>query len=220
MTNVDACEQNPKLAVEINVAGLQNICNCFSGKIIHLSTDYVFDGVNGPYKEDDIVNPISVYGKTKLASEKILLENSGNNLVIRGNVLYDKSFTTDASFLNWVLSSLMNNQNISVVEDQFNNPTWTRSIADIIDLSISEDLNGIIHWGDADHLSRYDFAKKIAKKFSLDESLIKPVLTSQLNQPAKRPLLSGLLTEKLVKMFNIIPPTIDECLDQIMTKSQ
>ncbi|GIR30304.1 MAG: hypothetical protein CM15mP44_5870 [Candidatus Neomarinimicrobiota bacterium] len=71
MTNVDACELNPKLAGEINVAGLQHICDSFKGKIIHLSTDYVFDGTSGPYKEDDPLNPISIYGKTKLASEHI-----------------------------------------------------------------------------------------------------------------------------------------------------
>ena len=216
MTNVDACELNPKLAGEINVAGLQHICDSFEGKIIHLSTDYVFDGTSGPYKEDDPINPISIYGKTKLASEHILLEKDIKNLIIRGNVLYDYSPHTSASFLNWVVSSLKDNQEIKVVEDQFNNPTWTKSMSDIIKLSIENDLEGIIHWGDSEHLSRFEFAKLIAKKFSLNESLIKPVLTSELNQPARRPLQSGLSTEKLVNMLDIIPPSIDDCLDEII----
>ena len=216
MTNVDACELNPKLAGEINVAGLEHICDSFKGKIIHLSTDYVFDGTSGPYKEDDPLNPISIYGKTKLASEHILLEKDIKNLVIRGNVLYDYSPHTSASFLNWVVSSLKGNQEIKVVEDQFNNPTWTRSMSDIIKLSIENDLEGIIHWGDSEHISRFEFAKLIAKKFSLNESLIKPVLTSELNQPARRPLQSGLSTEKLVNMLNIIPPSIDDCLNEII----
>ena len=220
MTNVDACELNPKLAGEINVAGLQHICDSFKGKIIHLSTDYVFDGTSGPYKEDDPLNPISIYGKTKLASEHILLEKDIKNLVIRGNVLYDYSPHTSASFLNWVVSSLKNNQEIKVVEDQFNNPTWTRSMSDIIELSIENDLEGIIHWGDSVHISRFEFAKLIAKKFSLNESLIKPVLTSELNQPARRPLQSGLSTEKLVNMLDIIPPSIDDCLDEIIKIAQ
>ena len=220
MTNVDACELNPKLAGEINVAGLQHICDSFSGKIIHLSTDYVFDGTSGPYKEDDPLNPISIYGKTKLASEHILLEKDIKNLVIRGNVLYDYSPHTSASFLNWVVSSLKGNQEIKVVEDQFNNPTWTRSMSDIIELSIENDLEGIIHWGDSVHISRFEFAKLIAKKFSLNESLIKPVLTSELNQPARRPLQSGLSTEKLVNMLDIIPPSIDDCLDEIIKTIQ
>ena len=220
MTNVDVCELNPKLAGEINVAGLQHICDSFKGKIIHLSTDYVFDGTSGPYKEDDPLNPISIYGKTKLASEHILLEKDIKNLVIRGNVLYDYSPHTSASFLNWVVSSLKNNQEIKVVEDQFNNPTWTRSMSDIIELSIENDLEGIIHWGDSVHISRYEFAKLIAKKFSLNDSLIKPVLTSELNQPARRPLQSGLSTEKLVNMLDIIPPSIDDCLDEIIKIAQ
>jgi len=220
MTNVDACELNPKLAGEINVAGLQHICDSFKGKIIHLSTDYVFDGTSGPYKEDDPLNPISIYGKTKLASEHILLEKDIKNLVIRGNVLYDYSPHTSASFLNWVVYSLKDNQEIKVVEDQFNNPTWTRSMSDIIELSIENDLEGIIHWGDSVHISRYEFAKLIAKKFSLNDSLIKPVLTSELNQPARRPLQSGLSTEKLVNMLDIIPPSIDDCLDEIIKIAQ
>ena len=216
MTNVDACELNPKLAGEVNVAGLQHICDSFSGKIIHLSTDYVFDGRSGPYKESDRLNPISTYGKTKLLSEQILLESDINNLAIRGNVLYDYSSDTKASFLNWVVLSLQNNKEIQVVEDQFNNPTWTRSMADIIDLSITNNLDGIIHWGDADYISRYDFAIMIAKKFSLNKDLIQPILTSELNQPANRPLQSGLKTEKLVNILDIIPPSIDECLDEII----
>ena len=220
MTNVDACELNPELAGEINVAGLQHICDSFSGKIIHLSTDYVFDGTSGPYKEDDLLNPLSIYGKTKLASEHILLDKDIKNLVIRGNVLYDFSPHTSASFLNWVVSSLKGNQEIKVVEDQFNNPTWTRSMSDIIELSIENDLEGIIHWGDSVHISRFEFAKLIAKKFSLNESLIEPVLTSELNQPARRPLQSGLSTEKLVNMLDIIPPSIDECLDEIIKTIQ
>ena len=220
MTNVDACELNPKLAGEINVAGLEHICDSFKGKIIHLSTDYVFDGTSGPYKEDDPLNPISIYGKTKLASEYILLEKDIKNLVIRGNVLYDYSPHTSASFLNWVVSSLKGNQEIKVVEDQFNNPTWTRSMSEIIELSIENDLEGIIHWGDSEHISRFEFAKLIAKKFSLNESLIKPVLTSELNQPARRPLQSGLSTEKLVNMLDIIPPSIDDCLDEIIKTIQ
>ena len=220
MTNVDACELNPKLAGEINVAGLEHICDSFKGKIIHLSTDYVFDGTSGPYKEDDPLNPISIYGKTKLASEYILLEKDIKNLVIRGNVLYDYCPHTSASFLNWVVTSLKGNQEIKVVEDQFNNPTWTRSMSDIIKLSIENDLEGIIHWGDSEQISRFEFAKLIAKKFSLNESLIKPVITSELNQPARRPLQSGLSTEKLVNMLDIIPPSIDDCLDEIISTVQ
>ena len=218
MTNVDACEKHPKLAGEINVAGLQHICDSFSGKIIQLSTDYVFDGKSGPYNEKDQVCPVSIYGKTKLAAERILLDSNANNLVVRGNVLYDYSSYTKASFLNWVVSSLKQKKEIKVVEDQYNNPTWTQSMADIIYLCISNDLNGLVHWGDADHLSRYDFSKMIAEKFSLDSKLIIPIPTEDLEQVAKRPLHSGLIADKLINMLNIIPPSINDCLDEIITR--
>ena len=217
MTNVDACEKNPKLAGEINVAGLQHICDSFSGKIIQLSTDYVFDGKAGPYKEEDQVCPVSIYGKTKLAAEHILLDSNLNNLVVRGNVLYDYFSHTNASFLNWVVLSLKEGKEIKVVEDQYNNPTWTRSMADIIYLCISNDINGIIHWGDADYLSRYDFSKLIAEKFSLDSSLITPILTEELDQVATRPLQSGLIADKLINMLEVIPPSINDCLDEIIS---
>ena len=220
MTNVDGCEENPALAKEVNIAGVQHLCDSFKGKIIHISTDYVFDGKNGPYSENDKVCPISVYGQTKLASEQILLNNSSNHLIIRGNVLYDHITYTKASFLNWVVESLQNNQKIKVVNDQFNNPTWTRSMADIIELCINNDVNGVLHWGDSDHVSRYDFALMIAEKYSLKTSLISPILTEELSQKANRPLQSGLITDKIVKMLNVIPPSIDDCLTAIIEKDK
>ena len=219
MTPVDGCELNPNLAKEINIAGVQHLCDSFDGKIIHLSTDYVFDGENGPYSEDDPVCPLSVYGETKLASERILLNHDPNHLVIRGNVIYDDSKTTKASFLNWVVNSLKEKQEIQVVNDQVNNPTWTKSMADIIALCIEKDLSGIVHWGDADHLNRYDFAIKIAEKYVLDSKLIKAITTEELNQAAPRPLKSGLKSDKLVQALNVVPPSIDECLNAILERN-
>ena len=219
MTSVDGCELNPNLAKEINIAGVQHLCDLFDGKIIHLSTDYVFDGENGPYSEDDPVCPLSVYGETKLVSERILLNHNPNHLVIRGNVIYDDSETTKASFLNWVVNSLKEKQEIQVVNDQVNNPTWTKSMADIIALCIEKDLSGIVHWGDADHLNRYDFAIKIAEKYVLDSKLIKAITTEELNQAAPRPLKSGLKSDKLVQALNVVPPSIDECLNAILERN-
>ena len=220
MTGVDECQLNPKLAKEINIAGVQHLCDSFKGKIIHLSTDYVFDGKNGPYSELDAVCPISVYGETKLAAERILLNHDQNNLIIRGNVLYGDSSNTVASFLNWVVNSLKDGQEIRVVNDQFNNPTWTKSMADIISLCIENDLSGIVHWGDADYLNRFEFAIKIAEKFELNSKLIKPIITTELNQPAPRPLKSGLKSDKLIEVLDVVPPSIDDCLDAILEKNR
>ena len=216
LTNVDHCEKNPELAYSINIGGMDNLINAFKGPIIHVSTDYVFDGEDGPYKEEDTTNPLNVYGLSKLESEKLLLDHSENSLVIRSNVLYDYSSKSEASFLNWVVGSLTQEKEINVVEDQWNNPTWTGSLAVVIDRSINTQLTGLVHWGDGDLVSRFDFANKIADVFNLKKSLIKPILTSELNQTAKRPLKSGLKSDYAQNILNLEPPTIKECLETIV----
>lgn len=216
LTNVDLCEKNPELAYSINIGGMDNLVNAFKGPIIHVSTDYVFDGEDGPYKEVDTTNPLNVYGLSKLESEKLLLDHSENSLVIRSNVLYDYSSKSEASFLNWVVDSLTQEKEINVVEDQWNNPTWTGSLAVVIDRAIDTQLTGLVHWGDGDLVSRFDFANKIADVFNLKKSLIKPILTSELNQAAKRPLKSGLKSDYAQNILNLEPPTIKECLETIV----
>jgi dTDP-4-dehydrorhamnose reductase len=217
LTNVDFCESNPEIAKEVNTNGVQNLVDVFSGKIIHLSTDYVFDGLKGPYKEEDQINPISVYGKTKYDAEKIVLDKN-NNLVLRANVLYDMLWNNKASFLNWVVNNLKNKNSIQVVNDQFNNPTWTESIAEILVNCLNKNMSGLYHWGDQDYLSRYDFAIKIAESYNLKSDLIKQISTSQLKQMAPRPLNGGLDQSKLKKYLNITPPSINDCLDAIRIK--
>lgn len=216
MTSVDLCEKNPELAYSINIGGVDNLVNAFRGPIIHVSTDYVFDGESGPYKEEDTTNPLNVYGLSKLESEKLLLDQSEDSLVIRSNVLYDYSSKSEASFLNWVVESLNQEKEISVVEDQWNNPTWTGSLAVVIDRAIDTQVTGLVHWGDGDLVSRFDFANKIADVFNLKKSLIKPILTSELNQTAKRPLKSGLTSDYAQNILNLEPPTIKECLESIV----
>ena len=216
LTNVDLCESNPDLAYAINFQSVKNLVNVFQGPIIHLSTDYVFDGKLGQYKENDITNPINVYGVTKYKAEKILLEKSKVSLVIRTNVLYDYQSKAKSSFLNWVVDSLKRGEKIKVVDDQFNNPTWTDSISVVIDRAIKADLNGLIHWGDFDWISRYDFANKISDKFNLQSNLIEPIKTEELNQVAPRPLNGGLDTTLAQDLLRLEPPQIDDCLNQII----
>jgi len=216
LTNVDLCERNPELAYSINVGGIDSLVNTFKGPIIHISTDYVFDGESGPNKEADQTNPLNVYGLSKLASENLLLDQSEDSLVIRTNVLYDYASRSSASFLNWVIYSLEEGKEINVVEDQWNNPTWTNSLGVVIGKSIDREVNGLVHWGDGDWISRYDFANKIADVFNLKKSLIKPIKTSELDQTAKRPLKGGLNSQFAQTMLNLEPPSVEECLQTIL----
>lgn len=215
MTSVDGCELEPECAAEVNIAGVEHVCSEYSGHIIYLSTDYVFNGKNGPYSETDPTDPINVYGATKLAGERILLENNPGHLVLRSNVVYDYNPHTRASFLNWVIQSLKNKQEIQVVHDQINNPTWAESLARVIKLCIEKEICGVAHWGDADYMNRLDFAVKIANTFDLNADLIKPITTEELNQPAQRPLNSGLKTDYLKGRLGITPLVVEECLEMI-----
>ena len=216
LTSVDYCERYPELANEVNVVGLENLLTNFKKTIIHISSDYVFDGNNGPYSENDSTNPINVYGMSKLRSEEILLSNSENSLIIRANVIYDYLNNSSASFLNWVVDSLKNKKEINVVNDQINNPTWASSMTVVIDRAIELELAGLLHWGDRELLDRYEFAKKIAESFKLNKSLIKPISTIDLQQDALRPLKSGLKTDYAQKVLKLEPPTIKDCLNSII----
>ena len=212
MTNVDLCERDPSAAKRVNLLGVENICDLFDGKIIQISSDYVFDGKMGPYTEDDKTNPISIYGKTKLLAEKVVLNHNDENIVLRTNVLYSYDSKTNACFVNWVVRSLKEKRQIYVVNDQYNNPTWTKSISRVILLCIQNKISGLYHWGDGDILSRYQFSLKIAKIFNLDSSLIKSIKTSELSQLAKRPLRSGLISKKMEEAINVYAPAVEDCL--------
>ena len=100
------CERDPECRKKCKSLGVENICNLFNGKIIQISSDYVFDGKMGPYTEDDNTNPISIYGKTKLLAEKVVLNHNDENIVLRTNVLYSYNSKTNACFVNWVVRSL------------------------------------------------------------------------------------------------------------------
>ena len=215
MTNVNGCETDPEMAEAINVDGVKNLCKNFDGHFIQISTDYVFDGTDGPYGEDGETNPISVYGQTKLAADKWLTDNHPKVTIFRANVVYGYTKRTKASFVKWVVDTLSDRKPIRVVDDQWNNPTWTESIATVIKVLIEKEALGLYHYGDKEYMNRYEFAHLIAKVFDLDVSLILPISTADLKQPAPRPLKSGLKTEKIESALGIIPNSVETCLQEI-----
>ena len=215
LTDVDGCELDPQQAKDINVSGVKNLCRHFSGHFIQISTDYVFDGKSGPYSEEDQPNPKSVYGKTKLFADNWLLDNYSKSTIIRTNILYSYTKRTKASFLKWVVDSLNDNQNIKVVNDQWNNPTWTESLSSVISKIIDNQAFDLYHYGDRDILNRFDFSILISKVFNLDSSLIMPISSDELNQIAPRPRKSGLITKKIESELGIIPKSVETCLNEI-----
>ena len=219
MTDVDGCELNPELAFDVNVRGTENLLDNFSGRFIYISTDYVFDGNNGPYKEKDEVNPISVYGRTKLYGEDLVQQSNVNWVILRANVVFSFQERTKASFMDWVVDSLKNRQSITVVDDQWNNPTWTVDLARIISRIIDHEIHGLYHYGGRDLLNRFAFAEMIAETFKLDRTLIEPIDTASLKQLAKRPLKSGLCTEKIEIDLSVEALPLRKALNEIYSIS-
>ncbi|MCX7874996.1 MAG: dTDP-4-dehydrorhamnose reductase [Melioribacteraceae bacterium] len=215
-TNVDKAETERELCWKINVKGVENLALyswTIDSQLIHISTDYIFDGKNGPYTENDLPNPISYYGRTKLASENSIKASGTRFTIIRTNVLYGPAKYGRADFVKWVYNSLSNNNQIKIVTDQINNPTYIDDLVQAISKIIYYKKEGIYNIGGKELLSRYDFTKIIADYFNLKKELILPILTKDLNQPAKRPLRSGLINLKAETEFGYNPKSIIETLE-------
>ena len=205
LTNVDECEKNKNYARQINVQGLANLISYSkpNTKIVQISTNYVFDGKEGAYSELDSTYPINYYGKTKLESENILRGSNREYLIIRTNVVYSANFKKYNNFVSWVYKNLKNKSEINVCTDQISNPTWTKTLIIAINQLLIFGAVGLYNFGSGDYLSRYDFAKQIAKIFKFDNSLINPILTSEIKFIAERPLNCGLTTDKITSETNV-----------------
>ncbi|MBL8007353.1 MAG: dTDP-4-dehydrorhamnose reductase [Ignavibacteria bacterium] len=207
-TIVDKCETERELSWKINVDGVKNLIIAArrnKSKIIHYSSDYVFDGKNGPYTEESVPNPISFYGREKLASENALITSDINFAIIRTVVLYGIGVGIKQNFVLWFIDKLRNNEPVNIVTDQISNVTNIDDLA-FGTLKIAEkDLRGIYNIAGEDILSRYEFALKICDVFKLNKDLVRPVITATLNQPAPRPLKSGLTTFKMQSELGFKP---------------
>lgn len=204
LTNVDECEVNKELAWKINVIGTKNIVNMsknYNSFLIYVSTDYIFDGRKGMYKENDEPNPINYYGLTKLKGEEEVMRLN-NYSIVRTSVIYGSTPASGkVNFALWVIENLRKRKEIKVVVDQWNSPTLNINLADMIIEILERKLNGIYHLAGATRINRYDFARLIAKTFELDENLIIPITSDQITWIAKRPQDSSL---NITKALNVL----------------
>ncbi len=215
MTNVDACERERELAWRINVNAVEHLIEAArrtNAKIVHVSSDYIFDGKLGPYAEDDRPEPLSYYGKTKLASENALRTSGLEHIIARTMVLYGYSPGVKPNFALWLIESLEKKSPVRVVDDQVGNPTLVDDLAYGLVRAIELGRSGIYNIAGRDIVSRYDFARTLAKVFGFDPGLISAVKTAQLRQPAPRPLKSGLITLKAEVELGFRPSTVEEGL--------
>ena len=211
MTNVDYCEKFKEKAFDVNVRGTQNILKMaeqIGSKFVHISTDAVFSGKKDNYFEEDLPNPVNIYGKTKLESERIASEAS-NHLILRPSVIFGwippefikkrNESIKNMNFALWVLNKLHCGEKLSVVDDQFSTPTLADNLAENIIDMIKKDMTGIFHASGLSCINRLDFSKKIANVFGYSDKLISSCSSEELKQIAPRPFKTCLKCEKISK---------------------
>jgi dTDP-4-dehydrorhamnose reductase len=222
MTNVDACELNKEECWKQNVVAVQNfvdvitnsqssIINCH---FIHLSTDFVFDGENGPYTEKDQPNPVSYYGLSKYEAEKIIQKSSLKKWAIARTIIV-YGVVEDMSRSNvvlWAKSALEKGDKINVVDDQFRSPTLAEDLAMGCFLIADKGATGIYNLSGKDTMSILELVQTVADFYGLDKSLINPIKSNTLNQPAKRPPITGFILDKAKKDLGYNPHSFLEGL--------
>ena len=228
MTNVDACELNKEECKKLNIDAVSYVvaaCKKYNSHFIHLSTDFVFDGSAGPYKEDDIPNPQSYYASSKLESEKIVQASELDWCIIRTIIIYGVMDDTQRSnVVIWTKNSLEQKKTITVITDQFRSPTLAEDLADACINAAIKRAKGIYHVSGKDLMSIIEISNKVADFFKLDKSFIKPVTSVELNQPAKRPPVTGFILDKAIRELNYKPHSFEEGLkiidEQLKRKSE
>lgn len=226
-TAVDKAESEKEIAFLINaeaVATIAKACNSYNTKLIHISTDYVFDGTGSqPYKEDDATNPVNYYGYTKWMGEQFALENNPASVIIRTSWVYS---SYGHNFVKTMLRLMRERSDINVVNDQTGSPTYAKDIAEAILKILSNCAShtenfipGIYHFSNEGIVSWYQFACAIKeiKEFSCN---IHPITTEQYPTPAKRPSYSGMNKEKTQNIFGIMLKEWRQSLKECLSKLQ
>jgi dTDP-4-dehydrorhamnose reductase len=214
MTNVDHCETQREACWKANVtavADLVHVCEKYNIHLIHVSTDFIFDGSHGPLDENEKPAPVNYYGESKLAAEVIVQKSKLKWAILRTVLVY--GITNDMSRSNivlWVKNSLEQGKTIQVVNDQWRTPTLAEDLAMGCYLAAKKKATGIYNISGKDFLSPFDIAQKTAAYFKLDNSLIKATDSTQFKQPAKRPLTTGFIIDKARKDLGYEPKSFDE----------
>ena len=198
-TNVDSCETEKEKCFAVNAEAVKNIataCRNTNIRIVHFSTDYVFNGSgSSPYKEDEKCDPINIYGASKLAGEKYLQALAQNYILIRTAWLYGAN---GKNFVRAILEKAKTTPRLTVVDDQLGSPTHTKDLAAAVDHLIEKNAQGIFHVTNRGSCSWYQFAVKILKESGIDDVEVSPIKSDQLQRAAKRPAYSVMSMQKFI----------------------
>lgn len=215
MSKPDECELNQSLAYAVNVeATVQLLLNAatYKSNFIFLSTDFIFNGEKGMHDEDDLPDPISYYGQTKMQAEEAVKEYEHPWSIVRTVFVYGKPLHGRDSFVNMIAKKLKNNEPYKIVDDQLRTPTYAEDLAKGIGSVIQLKAEGIYHLCGEDYLTPYTMSMKIAEALNISNHQLQPVSSKDLNEIAKRPLNSGLCIEKAKRELSYCPSGFGEAL--------
>jgi len=220
MTQVDDCEKDPDACYLHNVLAVRNLCQActpFGTHLVHLSTDFVFDGKHGPYTEDAVPAPLSVYGRAKLDAELEIAAYDGPSCIVRTVLVY--GLAADMSRSNivlWVKKSLEDGRSLRIVADQFRTPTLAEDLAEGCIRIALQGATGLYNISGGEYMSVLEMSQRIARFCGLDASLLQPVTTAELGQAAPRPLKSGFVIDKAIKDLGYHPRTLEQGIALIL----
>jgi len=216
MTNVDACESDQAACKALNVDAVKNLaaaCESIHSQLIHLSTDFIFDGEDGPYTELDKPNPLSYYGQTKFEAEELLKSSSCHWVVIRTIIIYGVvKDLTRTNIVLWAKNALEKGEPINVVNDQWRMPTLAEDIATCCLLAVKQKAQGIYNASGRDMMSIVELVEQVADFWRLDKTLIHSISSASLAQIAKRPKRTGFVLDKTMNNLGYRPHSFKEGL--------
>ena len=219
MANVDDCEKDPASCRLVNVESVKYLIDAaekYNFHLIYLSTDFIFDGLNGPYNEQDLPTPLNEYGKSKLEAENALKNSNCKWSIVRTILVYGAPHETGRSnLILWVKKSLEAKTAIKVVTDHFRMPTLVNDVAEACLRLASKEVTGVFHISSDELFSVYEIALQVADFWKLDRSLISPVLSTSFPSSVSRPAYTGFVIDKAKVELDFSPRGLKEGLMEI-----
>lgn len=219
-THVDGCERDAARSYSINVVGTRNVASAaarLGARLVFLSSDYVFDGERGPHRLEEAPAPLNVYGRHKLEAERVVAGEIDSYAIIRSCNVYG----FDVEGKNFVMAVYRNGRSrtpMRVPVDQWGNPTYVDDLVDAVLRAGAMRESGIFHVAGPDYVDRLTWARHAAAAFGLEASFIEGVLTSELAQPARRPLRAGLDSRESIVRLGLEPRGLGSGLKQTLAE--
>ena len=218
LTNVEGCESDPNLAHLLNAeaAGrVAKIAASLDARLVHISTDHLFDGTSPWKTEEDVPSPLNAYARTKWLAEQAVMDACPHALMVRTN-FYGWGTSVRASFSDWILQSLEQGRELTMFTDVYYTPILISHLGEVIYDLLGRGTEGLFHVAGRERLSKYDFALKVAKVFGYPEAQVSPISVEQFPFTAQRPKDMSLKSKKVEDLLQCPMPTVNENLEELL----